>query len=292
MQLSSKFAGTPLRGYETTITWRDTMNYAAAVGDDNPQYFDDESETGIIAPPMYSVASTWPISERLYKYIEDESFPRAVLQKQVHYMEHLEFTKPIVPGNRLHISGRLAAIAPHPAGTCLVIRYDARDSRGDLVFTEHITGLLRDVHCEGEGQGLDSLPLRREYTGRENILWSSRIAIDPLCPFVYDGCTRIHFPIHTSKKFAHRVGLPGIILQGTATLAFAIREITRREAPAGPASIRTISCRFNSMVFPGDSIDIQLVGKETKGDERHLYFRVLNEKGKPPIQDGYLRILP
>ena len=289
MKLSSRFAGMALGGYEATVTWRDTMNYAAAVGDRDPRYFDDEAQAGIIAPPMYSVAFTWPISERLPQYIKDADFPLAVLQRQVHYMEDLEFARPIVPGERLHIEGRLAAISPHPAGTSLTIRYDARDPQGGPVFTEHITGLLRGVACEGEARGLESLPVRRKSAGQGDVLWSSRVEIDPLCPFIYDGCTRIHFPIHTSKKFAHGVGLPDIILQGTATLAFAVREITQREA--APEKVRAITCRFNSMVFPGDSISVQLLGQETQDNERHLYFRVLDDRGKFPIQDGYVRAL-
>ena len=289
MKLSSRFAGMALGGYEAAVTWRDTMNYAASVGDRHPLYFDDEAQAGIIAPPMYSVAFTWPISERLPEYIEDSDFPLAVLQRQVHYMEDLEFARPIVPGERLHIEGRLAAIAPHPAGTSLTIRYDALDPQGCPVFTEHITGLLRGVDCEGEARGLESLPVRRKSAGQGDVLWSSRVEIDPLCPFIYDGCTRIHFPIHTSKKFAHGVGLPDIILQGTATLAFAVREITQREA--APEKVRAITCRFNSMVFPGDSISVQLLGQETQDNERHLYFRVLDDRGKFPIQDGYVRAL-
>ncbi|PKN35359.1 MAG: hypothetical protein CVU61_03545 [Deltaproteobacteria bacterium HGW-Deltaproteobacteria-19] len=292
MKLSSSFAGTPLREYETAVHWRDTMNYAAAVGDSNPLYLDDEREPGVIAPPMFAVALTWPISEHLYDYIEDKSFPAAVLQRQVHYREHLEFIRPVVPGDRLRIKGRLAAVTPHPAGTSLVIRYDALDTRGEPVFTEHITGLLRGVTCEGEGRGADALPPEVACTGEGVPFWSSRIAIDPLCPFVYDGCTRIHFPIHTSKKFAHRVGLPGIILQGTATLAFAVREITRREPAAEPSKIRAISCRFANMVFPGENIDVQLVGREEGGKATHLFFRVLTDSGKPALQDGRVTILP
>ncbi len=292
MKLSSSFAGTPLREYETDVHWRDTMNYAAAVGDNNPLYLDDEREQGVISPPMFAVALTWPISEHLYDYIEDKSFPAAVLQRQVHYREHLEFMRPIVPGDRLRIKGRLAAVIPHPAGTSLVIRYDALDARGEPVFTEHITGLLRDVTCEGEGRGAESLPAQDGDAGNGDALWSSRIDIDPLCPFVYDGCTRIHFPIHTSKKFAHRVGLPDIILQGTATLAFAVREVTRREPAADPSKIRSISCRFAGMVFPGERIEVQLTGKETQGSEVNLFFRVLNEKGKPALQDGRVTVLP
>ena len=40
MKLSSHFVGASLKTYRTKINWRDTMNYAAAIGDDNPAYFD------------------------------------------------------------------------------------------------------------------------------------------------------------------------------------------------------------------------------------------------------------
>ncbi|MCD4719345.1 MAG: hypothetical protein K8S13_05735 [Desulfobacula sp.] len=42
MKLNSRFAGTPLKEYHTKIPWRATTNYAAAVADDNPLYFDDK----------------------------------------------------------------------------------------------------------------------------------------------------------------------------------------------------------------------------------------------------------
>ena len=63
MKLSPQFAGTHLREYTTTVSWRDSMNFAAAVTDNNEVYFNDEREGGIIAPPMFSVALTWPVSE-------------------------------------------------------------------------------------------------------------------------------------------------------------------------------------------------------------------------------------
>jgi hypothetical protein len=37
MELSSRFVGTPLKDYHTQITWRQSMNFAAAV-DDNDDY--------------------------------------------------------------------------------------------------------------------------------------------------------------------------------------------------------------------------------------------------------------
>lgn len=42
MEFDSHFVGTSIKPYRTKIVWRDTMNYAAAIGDNNPAYFDDE----------------------------------------------------------------------------------------------------------------------------------------------------------------------------------------------------------------------------------------------------------
>jgi acyl dehydratase len=269
------------------------MNYAAAVEDDNPAFFDDEAEGGVIAPPMFGVAATWPISERLPDFIEAEGFPSSVMQRQVHYTEHLEFHRAIVPGARLDIRGSICTITPHTAGTYLVIRYEARDGGGQKVFTEYVGGLLRGVTCTGPGAGMDSLPAPHGFKGAGALRWSSQIRIDPLRPFIYDGCTRIFFPIHTSKRFARRVGLPGIILQGTATLAFAVREITNREASARPKSVEAIGCRFTGMVFPGSSLFVRVTGLETGDDgARHVSFDVLTGEGKSAVSDGYMRFKP
>ncbi len=41
MKLDADFAGMRLKEFQTDITWRRTMNYAAATNDLNPVYFDE-----------------------------------------------------------------------------------------------------------------------------------------------------------------------------------------------------------------------------------------------------------
>lgn len=65
MKISADLAGTPLTPYGTRIHWRDTTNYAAAVLDDNPVYFDDTRSEGIIAHPCFPFSVTWPVLSRL-----------------------------------------------------------------------------------------------------------------------------------------------------------------------------------------------------------------------------------
>lgn len=290
MELSSEFAGTSLKEYTGLVSVRWITNYAAAVGDPNPMYFDDERPEGIIAPPLFPVAFTWPVLENITDYIEAETFPRETLLTQVHYTEHLTLHRPIKPESRLILKGRIAAVLPHRAGTQIVIRFDASDESGNLYFTEHIGAMMRGVSCADSGKGADQLPVVPRQEAQPDPLWEAPVAIDPLLPFVYDGCTNIYFPIHTSVKFAHAVGLPGIILQGTCTLALAVHKVLEMETNGNPASVARIYCRFTGMVIPGSTIKVRLDGKTKTAAQTDMFFSVLNEQGKPAISDGYIHL--
>jgi acyl dehydratase len=290
MKIESSFAGTPLKDYKTAVDWRATMNYAAAVNDENPRYFNDEAGNDVIAPPMFAVAATWPIAERIWDFIDDVNFPKDIIKTQVHYTEHLAFHRPLRPGDELTIKGRVAAIMPHRAGTVSVVRFDALDRHGEPVFTEHLGAMMRGVECIGGGSGGDTIPAIPENTSGESTLWEQVIPVDRMRPFIYDGCTNIFFPIHTSVAFARMVGLPDIILQGTATLAYAARELADREAGSNSPRLRELSCRFTGMVVPPEDIRVRCTGKNFRGGGTDLFFEVLNSSGARVLSHGYARI--
>lgn len=290
MKLNAGLVGTPLRNYQAKINWRETTNFAAAVQDNNPKYFDDTKEEGIVSHPMFAVSVTWPVLSRLEKFIESKDFPKEVLMTQVHYSEHLILHRLIRPGDELSITGTLKAFLPHRAGTHVIICLEAYDGNGDPVFTEYTGAMLRGVVCE-EGGRKDLLPLIPENDNKAEDLWTSDIHIDPGRPYIYDGCTNIEFPIHTSPKFARMVGLPGIILQGTATLAYAIRELVNNEADQDPARICEIACRFTGMVQPGTDIKVCCTGKKSHGDFTDVFFEVQNCDQKKAVRAGYVKIM-
>jgi hypothetical protein len=286
--LNSELNGTHLRDYETSVNWRDIMNYSAAIGDANPRYFDDESSNGIIAHPIYPVAISWNIIGRIQEFIVSEKFPTELLLSQVHYTEHLEIHQPLSPGLELVIKGQIVAILPHRAGTHVIIRLVAREKEGAPVFTEHIGAMLRGVECIGSGSGKESLPILQNISDAVDSCWTSTLSIDKLMPFVYDGCTDIVFPIHTSIKFARMVGLPGIILQGTATLALAVTELVNRELNREPTRVKSVSCRFTGMVLPGSNISVRMIEKRKNNTATDLLFDVCNIDGKRVISSGCL----
>ncbi len=287
MEIDSSFAGTLLKPITLDVPWRNTMNYAASLNDDNDFYFDDERDDRLVAHPMYCAAVTWPVVERIWEFIEADHFPLEVLATQVHYSEHIEFHRLVSPGDRLRVTGKIAAILPHRAGTRVVLRFDVFDEKDQPVFTEHIGSIMRGVKCTGGGDGEETLPRTPQKTEGKQSVWESRIFIDRLRPFVYDGCSDIVFPIHTSKKFARQVGLPDIILQGTATLGYAVRELINREAGGNPSQCNVLYARFSGMVLPGTEIKVILTEKKCLPDRIHLYFCVMNQEETVVIKDGF-----
>ncbi len=285
MELEAGFAGTRLHAHQTEVTSRKATNYAASIADNNPLYFDDRRPGSQTAPPMLAVALTWPISSNLGHYLKADNFPAEVLMTQVHYTERLEFHRPARPGDLLTIEGTLAAILPHRAGTHVIMRYQAVDQAKQPVFTEYSGVMLRGVTCKGRSTSLNLPP---DPTGdwAAGPLWCQEIQIEPLLPYVYDGCSDIVFEIHTSPAFAESVGLPGNILQGTCTLALAARELVNKEAGGEPQRLRALSCRFSGMVRPGTHIHVELKSKH--GEE--LFFEVINHEGEKAVSKGYARI--
>ena len=289
MELDTKLLGTRLKHYQTKIGWRETTNYAASVQDNNPWYFDDREAAGIVSHPMFPVSVTWPVLSRLDTFIESNDFPKEVLMTQVHYTEHLILHRLVRPGDELSVIGTLKAFLPHRAGTHAIICLEAQDKKGEPVFIEYAGAMLRGVGC-GKGGQVGHIPLVPENSSKTEVLWTSDIHIDPLRPYIYDGCSNIVFPIHTSPNFAQMVGLPGNILQGTATLAYAVRELVNHEADKNPAGIAEIACKFTGLVLPGTDIQVCCTGKNSHKDHTDIFFEVQNCDQKKAVRNGYVKI--
>ena len=288
MQIDSAFVGTQLSPYQAVVQARQTTNFAAAVGERDGCYFDDTRPDGVIAHPVFPVAVTWPITLHLDRYLQDSRFPLELMAMQVHHSEHIALHHPVRPGQTLTVAGTVAAILPHRAGTRVVMRYAVADDGGRPIFTEHIGALLRGVRCSDNGRGLPGLPDEPPPDPSREPMWLQDIAIDPALPYIYDGCSDIVFPIHTSPAFARDVGLPGIILQGTATLALAVRELLGREPGLHPSAVSEVACRFTGMVLPGSRISVRLLQRTVVDGRLTLSFDVIDAKNQPVLRKGQI----
>lgn len=268
------------------LTPRQSMNFAAGLDDLNPWYFDDTRPEGTVAPPMLAVALTWPLSSGLHDGWGEGIFTPEVLARQVHYNESIVWHRTMQPDERLEITGRMVAISPHRAGALTVIRYDASDRSGALVFTEHITGLLRGVTLLDAGSTVEDLPCSSPLAPVLEGAWSKPLAIHPLAAHVYDACSEISFPIHTSAAFAKQVGLPGAIYHGTATLGLALREILNREGGGDPRGLAEVHSGFRALVYPGSTVELRILGVALESAGKTVYFEVRTAAGELAVRDG------
>lgn len=290
MEIESRYVGTRSQPLTVALSPRQTMNYAAALGDGNRHYFDDTRSEGICAPPMLAVALTWPLSSRFDVYWGDSDFPIEAQQRQVHYNERILWNRAMVPDETLTIQGEIVAMTPHPGGTEITIRYEATGRDGGPVFTEYIGGLLRNVTLVDGGRFSDEVPPPIASPEGDTEQWSTSMAIDPLAAHLYDGCTEIVFPIHTSVAFARQVGLPDPIYHGTATLGLAVREILNREGGGDPARLREVRGGFRGMVMPGTSITLRVDAIHGQEGQKIVHFSVVNSEGADAIRNGRVHL--
>jgi len=291
MQVNSDVVGKKLKEYTTEITQRQINNYAAAVGDTNPFYLDDERKEGLIAPPTMASAVTWPIIQNLGDYV-DLGYPPEALFQLVHYSEQLTIHRPIRVDDKLSITGEVAAVLPRKSGTHVVFKLPALDKTGAPVFTEYIGGLLRGVECPDGGRGEENIPALPEMPKEAKLsapAWEVSLPVTRQDCYIYEGCADVPFPIHTSPAFARGIGLPGIIYHGMATLALAVRELTNRELSADPSSISALCCYFRGMVVPDCFIKVQLLNRTNTPPDHNLYFRVLSAEDKEAVSEGFLQ---
>jgi acyl dehydratase len=292
MEISKDFVNTKFKDKKCSVTYRDIMLFAAALNDNNPLYLDDEREGGIIAHPLFPVRLTLPMLENLSDYISEESkvnFPFEVLMTAVHYSEYLKIHRLIKPNDKLSLKGKNIALLSHRAGTHSIIKIDATDKSGDPVFTGYHGGMLRGVTFTGDDIGRDQVPTVPKDDSKQPPIWKKDIFIDPLRSFVYDGCTETTLPIHTSKEFAHSVGLPDILLQGVCTLGLVVSGIINEELESDPTKVKEIAGKFTAMVIPNSTIRLEVINRIETEESNEFFFEVINEQGKKAIREGYLR---
>ena len=116
LQIDSQCVGRMTKPHFVEVGWRESMNFAASIGDANPYYFDDTREDGIIAPPMLATALTWPIFVNRHEYWGMDAWPEEICARQVHLSEAILMHRPLRPEDGLVIRGHIFGVLPQRGG--------------------------------------------------------------------------------------------------------------------------------------------------------------------------------
>ncbi|MHA1744542.1 MAG: MaoC/PaaZ C-terminal domain-containing protein [Promethearchaeota archaeon] len=274
------------------IKTRSLQNFAAAIGDMNNVYYDDTLTGGIVAHPCYPLTTTWPIFEQMMPALVQAGLSPQALNKIVHYSENLIHHRPITPNMRLKIHGKIVGITQHPKGTQMHFKLMAT-RKGNLIFEDVTSIFFRNITVDYPSVILEKVRNPTPDALKSNDLppiHSITLSFSKTFSYIYDGCTNITFPIHTSHTFAQKVGLPGPIVQGSASFSRCISEIMNLLHVENPHQIQQIAGQFGAIILPEENLQLRVFELPNTMETREIGFNLANSSGKMAIKNGYIKL--
>ena len=200
----------------------------------------------------------------------------------VHYEQDLLIHRPLEAGMRVVSHASPVALLPRPNGTSLVIKTETHDEDGELVNEQYVTEFFRGVQAEG-GVGKRAPDHRLEADGDPIAEIAYVVAEDQTAR--YAAASGDDFAIHLDDEFARGVGLPGRIVHGLCTMAFAGRAVLEAAGIDDPRDVGRIAVRFSAPLFPGESVTTRVWNVDGA-----FGFEAVNAQGTAVLKDGRLEL--
>ncbi len=279
LHLPGAIVGTTAGPLSHDIDARWLMAYAAALGEEDPRYYDTATAAGPLAHPLFPVCYEWPLAVEL----RARAISEVVAALGVHATHQLTIHRLPRRGDRLSTAARIVSVNRRRAGALVIVRFDTTDARGEPVSTTLHGSLYRGVETDA------AAGTRVDDGGRASdgpIRWEAPVPVAAKAAHLYTECARIWNPIHTDGAVARAAGLPGPILHGTATLALGVSRVVARDLGGEPARVRGVSARFTGMV----PVPSRFVVRGRAGGTSAIEFDAVDAGGRPVLSDGTLTL--
>jgi acyl dehydratase len=274
-------AGTEVGALSTSLDARWMMAYSAALGVDDPRYYDTLAEDGPVAHPLFSVCYEWPAVLALRSKAVKESW--ALLG--VHSTHHVIIHRLPSTADRLLTRAQIILVRPSRAGTLVVARLSTVDRNGRPVTTTDYGSVYRGITTEREARAPVEPLARPSPPASTETRWTAEVPVGSRAGHIYSECARIWNPIHTDIAVARSAGLTAPILHGSATLALAVSRVIEQDLGGDPARVKEISVRFTGLVCMPSTFTVRGRGRA----DDLLAFDAVDERGEPVLSDGVLR---
>ena len=242
-------------------SWTELVSFdIAAIGTPGEELAYEVTEAAMLAyaeatddvpgGPVFAIVPVWRTIAPASRAVAPGDVRRFI----VHYEQDMVLHRPIAPGETLLSRATPVALLARPNGTSLVIKTETRDGDGDgqLVNEQYVTEFFRGVTAE-ESVGERAPDHRLEIAG-ESPLAEVTYAVADDQTVRYAAASGDDFAIHLDDGFARQVGLPGRIVHGLCTMAFAGRAVLEAAGVDDPRAVRRIAVRFSAPLFPGESV--------------------------------------
>ena len=293
MPIDSALVGssTSVHRYDVDARW--TMAFSAALGDTGPHYLDTTAE--VVAHPLFTIAPEWAVHLEGRDQLAENGLTPDERLRSVHATHDCHVHRLVRPGDRLDTRATVVLAEARRPGAYVVTRLDTTDADGEPVCTTYQASVYRGVAVTG-GKRVHAeppvTPAGASPNGGAPPLAEIRVPVPANLAHVYSECARIWNPIHTDVEVARRMGLPDIILHGSATLALAVSRIVDHAAGGDPTRVRRLGGMFRGMVRMPSEIRVRVLADEVADEGRVVGWDVLNAEAQPAITKGFVVLAP
>ena len=226
--------------------------------------------------PVFAIVPASPAVALASRFVASEE----VRPRVVHYEQDFMLHRPFEAETEVISQARPVALLARPNGTSLVIHATTRSEDGELLTEQYVTEFFRGVEAP-ESVGERAPDHRLDVDGKSPLAEIGYpIADDQTVR--YAAASGDHFAIHLDDEFARSVGLPGRIVHGLCTMAFAGRAVLEAVGSDDPAAVRRLAVRFSTPLFPGDTVTTRV----WELGDRKYGFDASGSDGAPVIKDG------
>lgn len=266
------------------VTAEATRAYALAVNDENPAYFDEDTRAGLIAHPMFVIVAAapseiQPLSDEKLTGPSDEFFRRMVRGDN-----DITWNEVIQPGDVLTSSSVVSGVEQKSNGELLRIDVSLRRD-GREVARVGCGYFLRSDDPKTNPKGAGSSPQPR---GPVVHAVDMTVAADQ--PRRYAEASGDRNPIHLDEQTARLFGHPGIILQGSCTMAFTAKAVIDQFCDGNPARLKRLRVRYARPVMPGDTVTTIFWRLEDNTAQLRYGIESKKQDGTVVIKNAYAEI--
>ncbi len=249
--------------------------YAEATSNDNAYHRAGTEAArergGPIAPPLFPVR---PMHRVLEEVLTDDAL-NADLLRLVHGEQDMRMYAPLESWDLVAPRAEIAGIEDKSSGQLLRVHLWLM-REGEKVCDADSVMFIRSGESDGGESGDERNRKKRREHGRsdEEAVYRSREVVGEDQPQRYAEASGDHNPIHTDPDVAKAAGLPGVILHGLCTMAFASNAVVEGICGGDPTRLRRLKTRFSKPVRPGEQVETAVWAAS---DERPMVEEVSRE---------------
>ena len=207
-----------------------------------------EATDDVTGGPVFAIVPVWKTIAPASRSVGSEDARAHV----VHYEHDIVAHRPIEAGMMLASRAVPTALLSRPNGTTLVIKTETRTEDEELVNEQYVTEFFRGITSTASA-GERAPGHRLDVEGAEPMAEITYSVADDQT-VRYAAASGDDFAIHLDDEFARRLGLPGRIVHGLCTLAFAGRAVREAAGSADPRAFRRLAVRFSAPLLPGGTL--------------------------------------